>query len=170
RQEGNRALAQAERFRKAVHRIRRVGLDPGVAGAAARVHRIEDVPGAGELRHQAVAAAAPGSRAHRSTPVTRALRRRSSAMEMTGKNRAKSRKSSTNVPSDPKSVDQSQKVGTKACQLDGRNDRCRLVTMIMNRSSHMPTLMITVMMKSATGLARTRRNQIDCGTMTLQKI
>src|SRR5438045_7913559 len=48
--------------------------------------------------------------------------------------------------------------------------RCRLVTTMTNRSSHMPTFTMTAMAKSTIGLVRTRLNQSACGTTMLQKM
>ena len=42
---------------------------------------------------------------------------------------------------------------------DGRKSRCRLVTMMMKRSSHMPTLTSSDSTKSSGMLSRTLRNQ-----------
>jgi hypothetical protein len=42
---------------------------------------------------------------------------------------------------------------------DGRKSRWRLVTMMMNRSSHMPTLTSSDRTKSSGMLSRTPRNQ-----------
>src|SRR5262245_34009089 len=66
-------------------------------------------------------------------------------------------------------VDQSQNVGWYIPHDDGRKSRCRLVTMMTNRSSHMPTLMISDRMKSPTTLVRTRFSHNNCGMITLQR-
>jgi hypothetical protein len=44
-------------------------------------------------------------------------------------------------------------------QDEGRKSRCRLVTMMMKRSSHMPTFTNSERMKSSGMLSRTLRNQ-----------
>ena len=54
---------------------------------------------------------------------------------------------------------------------DGRKSRCRLVTMMTKRSSHMPTLTMSDDDEQQTGdVAATLRNQSICGVRTLQKI
>ena len=70
----------------------------------------------------------------------------------------------------PMNVDQSQNVGRYMPHDDGRKSRCRLVTTITNRSSHMPTFTISEMTNRAGTLVRTRLNQSACGVITLQKI
>ena len=50
---------------------------------------------------------------------------------------------------------------------DGRKSRDRLVTMMMKRSSHMPTLTISAMMNSTTTFVRTRLIHSDCTSTML---
>ena len=53
---------------------------------------------------------------------------------------------------------------------DGRKSRCRLVTMMTNRSSHIPMFTTSEMMNSMAGFSRTLRNQSSCGITPLQRI
>src|SRR5688500_20330218 len=53
---------------------------------------------------------------------------------------------------------------------DGRKSRCSEVTMMTNRSSHMPTLTISAMMNSHVVLVRSRLIHSVCGIRPLQKI
>ena len=53
---------------------------------------------------------------------------------------------------------------------EGRKSRCRLVTMMTKRSSHMPTFTISEMTNSAATFVRTRLNHSTCGMTTLQRI
>src|SRR4029077_12469244 len=75
-----------------------------------------------------------------------------------------------NSPMVPMNVDQSQNVGAYIPQDEGRKSRCRLVTMMTNRSSHMPTFTMIEMTNSAGTLVRTRLNHRACGVAMLQKI
>src|SRR5207302_10823842 len=74
---------------------------------------------------------------------------------------------SRNNPMVPKYVDQSQNVALNMPHDEGAKSRCRLVTMMMKRSSHMPTLTINAMMNSTTTFVRTRLIHSDCTSTTL---
>ena len=63
----------------------------------------------------------------------------------------------------------SQMVGRNIPHEDGRKSRCRLVTMITKRSSHIPTLTINETMNSPGACFRTRLNHSTCGARILQK-
>ncbi len=52
----------------------------------------------------------------------------------------------------------------------GMKSRCRLVGMMMKRSSHMPTLTNMQTMKSGIIFVRNVLNQSSCGTTPLQMI
>src|SRR5690242_12732777 len=81
------------------------------------------------------------------------------------------RKSSVkNNPMLPPSVSQSHQVGLKTAQLDGTKSRCRLCTMIMKRSSHIPKFAESAVKKSNKGLVRTRRDQAAWGMRTFVAI
>ena len=66
-------------------------------------------------------------------------------------------------------VIQSQRVPQYIPHDDGMKSRCRLVTTMTKRSSHMPMLTTIATQKSSPGVVRTRRNQSHCGVMMLQK-
>src|SRR5690242_18907579 len=72
--------------------------------------------------------------AYFSTPFT-------SLIEITGNSLKKMRKAVKNNPKLPNSKPISVIVGAYIAQLDGRKSRCKDVTMITNRSNHIPTLM-----------------------------
>jgi hypothetical protein len=84
---------------------------------------------------------------------------RISKMAIAGRKRMKRKKSARNSPIVPANMLKSQRVGAYMAQDEGRKSRCRLVTMMMKRSSHMPTLTSSDRMKSSGMLSRTLRNQ-----------
>src|SRR5215217_3027591 len=88
-------------------------------------------------------------------------------MEMMGSTRTKSRNRVKKRPNVPMKVPTSTIVGVYMDQLLGRKSRCRLVTMMTNRSNHMPTLMTNDSAKMATGDVRIFLNQNRCGDTTL---
>src|SRR5919199_612034 len=65
---------------------------------------------------------------------------RISKMEMTGRKRMNKNKSVKNKPMVPKNIEKSKIVGRYMPHEEGTKSRCRLVTMMTNRSNHMPTL------------------------------
>src|SRR3954471_8622721 len=89
---------------------------------------------------------------------------------MAGNTRRNRNSKQKNKPIVPMNVAQSQNVGEYMPHEDGRKSRCRLVTTITNRSSHMPTLTTSAMTNSTAGVRRTRRNQSACGMTTLHVI
>jgi hypothetical protein len=94
---------------------------------------------------------------------------RISKIEIIGRKRRNRNNSARNSPLVPMKVDQSQNVGAYMPHDEGRKSRCRLVTMMMRRSSHMPTLTTSDNTKSTTTLSRTRFSQRIWGATTLQK-
>ena len=91
-----------------------------------------------------------------------------SAIAITGTNRQNSRKHVKNRPKLPTSVAISiDVVGLYDAQLDGRKSRSSELTMMMNRSNHMPTLMKSEMTNTTSSVRRTRANQNSWGTSTL---
>src|SRR5258705_417186 len=95
---------------------------------------------------------------------------RISKIEIIGRKRRNRNRSERNKPIVPRNVDQSQNVGWYIPHEEGRKSRCRLVTMMTKRSSHMPTFTTSEIMKSNGTLVHTRFSQSACGTATLQKI
>ena len=81
-----------------------------------------------------------------------------------GRNRMKRRKHEKNNPKLPTSVPTSMTVGVYITQAEGRWLRWSDVTMMTNRSNHMPTLTRTAMASRRGGLTRTRRDHRSCGT------
>src|ERR671929_1053047 len=65
---------------------------------------------------------------------------RISKMEMTGRKRMKRNIRKKKKPMVPKNMVKSKMVGAYMPQEEGRKSRCRLIGMMMKRSSHMPTL------------------------------
>src|SRR5207249_5864718 len=84
---------------------------------------------------------------------------RISKIEIIGRNLRNRNNSVRNSPIVPMKVDQSQIVGLYLPHAEGRKSRCRLVTTMMNRSSHMPTFTRSEMPKRIRTLVRTRLNQ-----------
>src|SRR5262245_16148969 len=83
---------------------------------------------------------------------------RISKIEIIGRKRTKRNSRVTNNPMVPMKVDQSQKVGRYMPHADGMKSRCKLVTMIMKRSSHIPMLTISDKTNRVGTLLRTLRN------------
>ena len=75
----------------------------------------------------------------------------------------KSRKQVKNSPKVPSSVPTSTMVGRYIAQPDGRNAWCSEVTMITNRSNHMPTLTSRQTTSSTAGVVRTFRSRLFPG-------
>src|SRR4051812_16149752 len=75
-----------------------------------------------------------------------------------------------NRPMLPSSVAQSQNVGKYIAQLEGTKSRCRLVTTITNRSTHMPRFTDKATKKRATVFVRTFCDQSNCGTTQFSAI
>src|SRR5437870_2193624 len=75
---------------------------------------------------------------------------RDSEIEIMGRNRMKRNRSVRNNPTLPRSVAQSQIVGKYMRQAEGTKSRCKLVTMMTKRSSHMPRLIDNAIRNSAT--------------------
>src|SRR6266567_3614097 len=95
---------------------------------------------------------------------------RDSEIEIIGRKRMNKNNRVRNNPTLPKSVAQSQTVGKNMPQADGTKSRCKLVTMMTNRSSHMPRFTDSATMKRVSGLRRMRVDQSACGTSTLKNI
>jgi hypothetical protein len=93
-----------------------------------------------------------------------------SAVATIGRNRTNRQNSVKKSPKLPSSVATSQIVGLKYPQDDGRKSRCSDVTMITNRSNHMPMLMTIDATKRIGMLVRARLDQKICGVITLQVI
>src|SRR5207244_13086494 len=93
-----------------------------------------------ELGHQTVDDASLHSPTFASGRIVRI-----SKIEIMGRKRKKRNRRETNRPIVPRNVDQSQNVGWYIPHDEGRKSRCRLVTMMMNRSSHMPTFPVSDM-------------------------
>ena len=95
---------------------------------------------------------------------------RISKIEIIGSTRMNRKNSVRNSPIVPKNVIQSQRVGQNMPQDDGRKSRCRLVTTITKRSSHIPTLTTIAMANSGSGLVRTLLIHRNCGMTMLERI
>lgn len=75
-----------------------------------------------------------------------------------------------NRPIVPMYVAQSQTVPAYISHDDGRKSRCKLVTTMTKRSSHIPMFTIMAMTKSVGTLALTRLDQRNCGVTTLHRM
>ena len=80
------------------------------------------------------------------------------------------RNSDRNRPNVPAKVTMSTHVGWNMPQLDGRKSRAMEVTMMTKRSNHMPILTNWQMMNTQIRFRRQKRNQKNCGEITLQVI
>src|SRR5690348_7754632 len=70
----------------------------------------------------------------------------------------------------PTNSEISMMVGAYIDQLPGMKSRCSEMTMMLKRSSHMPTLTNRLAIHITTSERRIVRNQKICGTSTLQNI
>src|SRR5207248_4680266 len=121
--------AKARRLRQAFDREGRVRVDLDISGVARLAGRREQPLGARELGHHAVEVHCFFSSRTSS---------RISKIEIAGSARTKSRKRNAKKAIEPSSVIQSQAVGMKLPQAEGRKSWCMLCTTIVTRSSHMP--------------------------------
>src|SRR6185503_20364554 len=87
-----------------------------------------------------------------------------------GRNRTNRQNIVKKSPKLPSRHDTSQTVGVKYPQEDGRKSRCSDVTMMTNRSNHMPMLMTIDSANRMGMLVRAFLDQKTCGLITLQLI
>src|SRR6185436_12432322 len=95
---------------------------------------------------------------------------RISKIEITGKNRINRNNKLRKSPIVPRNIEKSQIVGLYIAHDDGRKSRCKLVTMITNRSSHIPTLTMIEIINSSATFPRARRDHRICGIKILHRI
>ena len=89
-------------------------------------------------------------------------------MAIMGRKRQNNRNKVKNSPNAPAMVPMSTQVGVKNSQELGRKSLAKELTMITNRSNHIPTF-TTRLRKNISGmLVRMALNQNNCGVMTLQ--
>src|SRR6185295_7465811 len=94
---------------------------------------------------------------------------RISKIEIAGSTRMKRNSRVEKRPSVPRKTTQSQIDPLYRPHDAGRKSRCRLTTMMMKRSSHMPTETNIEMKKSQAGEVRNLLNQSICGTTALHR-
>src|SRR6187397_2859361 len=92
---------------------------------------------------------------------------RISKMEIIGRKRRKRNSSARNKPIVPTYKPQSQTVGEYRPHDEGRKSRCSDVTTMTKRSSHMPTLTMSEMMKSSRTFVLIFLIQRNCGMTPL---
>src|SRR6185436_10380117 len=155
----------AERMLELGNRERRVRVHAPVPRVPRALGGVDERRRVGELRHQPVDV--PVCR-HQSTFASGSIER-ISKIEIIGRKRTNRNSSARNSPIVPANVEMSHTVGENMPQDEGRKSRWRLVTMITNRSSHMPMLMTIERTKSAAAFSRMRLNQSSCGIATLQR-
>src|SRR3954463_13748655 len=88
-------------------------------------------------------------------------------MAIAGRKRMNRKNSARNSPIVPRNIPKSHRVGAYMPHDEGRKSRCRLVTIMTNRSSHMPTLTTSDRTKRSGTLVRARFIHKTCGTITL---
>ena len=159
------AVVRAHGFVQFLDRKRRIGIHAPVPLGARLRRRRHQRTGIVELRHQTVKPA----RHHSGSTLASGSIERISKIEIIGRKRRNRNSRARNSPIVPANVDQSQNVGEYLPHDEGRKSRLRLVTMMMNRSSHMPTLTTREIAKRAATFVRTRLNHNSCGTTMLQK-
>src|SRR6478736_5506918 len=91
-------------------------------------------------------------------------------MAIIGRNRQNSKKSVKKRPNVPMNVMTSIQVGWYIAQLEGRKSRCSEVTIMTNRSNHIPTSTHSATAMVQKRLVRAFLNQKTCGLTTLQNI
>src|ERR1041384_6623458 len=95
---------------------------------------------------------------------------RISKIEIIGRKRMNRNSSAKKNPIVPMNIDQSHCVGWYMPHDDGKKSRCKLVTTMTNRSSHMPMLTMTAMIQRNKRFDRNFLIQSNCGVKPLQKI
>src|SRR5205085_1720852 len=140
----------------------RVSVHAAIAGGVRAARGLHDVGRRGELRHHSVNRMAFG-RPHSSSTSACGRMVRISKIEITGRKRMNRKSSARNKPSVPTKVMMSHLVAWNIPQDDGRKSRCKLVTMMMKRSSHMPTFTTMATIHNPSGLLRTWRAHSTCG-------
>src|SRR5688572_16798003 len=127
--------------------------------------RVRAADGVGVLHF----AGAPSSRAQGVSLVASVslTSSRISKIEIIGSTRMNRKNSAANRPIVPRNVDQSHSVGAYISHDDGRKSRCSDTTMIMNRSSHIPMLITTLIPNSIARFVRTALDHRSWGTTTL---
>ena len=146
---GSREWRRPERVVQLLDRERRVRVHAAIALVMRAVGRRDERGRIVELGHQAVhddrvATSSPPFIDLRFRQDRRASRRSRSSAGSAGTGTA----ATTNRPIVPTKVDQSQNVGAYMPHDEGRKSRCRLVTTMTKRSSHMPTFTTSAMMNS----------------------
>src|SRR5476649_1165778 len=159
-------VVRAERVVQFLDRERLVRVHAPVAFLVRALRRRHQRRGILELGHQAV----DHGRLHSSPTLAPGRIVRISKIEIIGRKRRNRNSSDRNRPIVPRNVDQSQNVGAYRPHDEGRKSRCKLSTMITNRSSHMPTFTTSAMMNRLGMLVRICLNHSSCGMTTLQRI
>src|SRR6266568_7792117 len=95
---------------------------------------------------------------------------RISKIEIIGRKRMNRNNSEKKNPRVPINIAQSHCVGWYMPQDDGRKSRCKLVTTITKRSSHMPMLTTIEISQSNNRFPRTFLIHKNCGVMMLHRI
>src|SRR5262245_34806005 len=95
---------------------------------------------------------------------------RISKMEIMGRKRMNRKSSDRNSPIVPRYVAQSQRVGVYIPQEEGRKSRCRLVTTMTKRSSHIPMLTMIETTNSTGMLERILRDHSTWGATPLHRM
>src|SRR6266550_6987885 len=93
-----------------------------------------------------------------------------SKIEIIGKKRMNRNNKLRKSPIVPRNIEKSQIVGLYIAQDEGRKSRCRLVTIITNRSSHIPMLTMSELTNKSGTFQRTFLDHRSCGITMLQVI
>src|SRR5262249_4834448 len=136
-----------------------------IAGGISALGGVHQLRGRLELRHQSV----NGSSSHSFT-LACGSSARISKIEMAGISRMNIKKSRVKKPMVPTKTITSHLVNQYMPHALGIKSRCRLITTITKRSSHIPLLTTTATMKSFQGLERTLLNHSNCGIRMLHRI
>src|SRR5262249_38076256 len=151
-------------------RKRRISIHPAISFAVRALSGGEKRLRVFELGQQPMNRPGPQMTLRSSSSFASGKMVRISKIEIIGRKRRNKNSSAKNSPIGPTCVAQSHTVGRYLPQADGRKSRCRLVTTITKRSSHMPTFTTREIRNSVGTLVRTRLNQSACGTRTLQRM
>ena len=93
-----------------------------------------------------------------------------SKIEIIGKKRMNKNNRLKNSPIVPINIEKSQMVGRYIAQDEGKKSRCRLVTMMTNRSNHIPMLTINEITNSSGTFHLAFRDHSICGITILHRI
>src|SRR5215468_5043663 len=158
-------MVRANGFSGLFQWIRRVGIHFAITRVECALGCVHQVGGVIEFRHDSV----NRFRLHSFT-FDCGSSARISKIEIAGMNLMNRKNNNVKKPMVPSRVMMSHLVGQYMPQELGIKSRCRLITTITKRSSHIPHWMTQETRNRPSGDERTLLNHSDCGVMMLQRI